>query len=155
MATTTYLTLTGAKQGPIKGGVTAKGYEGAIAVADVAYGIVSPRDPASGLPTGKRIHQPVTITKAIDPSTPQLLEALITNEALTTAKIDFLEPSAGPGGALALALTITLTNAAISALTSDWSDARNSEEVQFVYQKIEVTWIATGKTAIDQWNSQT
>jgi len=155
MAMTAYLTLTGAKQGPIKGGVTVKGHEGAIAVAAVAYGIVSPRDPASGLPTGKRIHEPVTITKAIDPSTPQLLEALVTNETLTTAKIDFLQPAAGSAGALALALTITLTNAAISAVRSDWSDTPNSEQVQFVYQKIEVTWVPTGKTAVDQWNSQT
>ena len=34
--------------------------------------IVSPRDPASGLPTGKRMHKPITITKEIDKSSPLL-----------------------------------------------------------------------------------
>jgi len=32
--------------------------------------IVSPRDAASGLPTGKRMHKPFTITKELDKSTP-------------------------------------------------------------------------------------
>jgi type VI secretion system (T6SS) effector Hcp len=33
-------------------------------------GVVSPRDPASGLPTGKRMHKPFVITKEIDKSSP-------------------------------------------------------------------------------------
>jgi type VI protein secretion system component Hcp len=35
-------------------------------------GVVSPRDPASGLPTGKRSPTPIVITKQIDKSTPSL-----------------------------------------------------------------------------------
>lgn len=35
--------------------------------------IVSPRDAASGLPTGKRQHKPVTIVKELDKSTPLLM----------------------------------------------------------------------------------
>jgi type VI secretion system secreted protein Hcp len=35
-----------------------------------AHEIVSPRDTASGLPSGKRQHKPFTITKEIDKSTP-------------------------------------------------------------------------------------
>lgn len=34
--------------------------------------IVSPRDAASGLPTGKRMHKPFTITKELDKSSPVL-----------------------------------------------------------------------------------
>ena len=37
-----------------------------------AAGIVSPRDPASGLPTGKRQHNDIVITKPIDKASPQL-----------------------------------------------------------------------------------
>jgi len=37
-----------------------------------AAGIVSPRDPASGLPTGKRSHNDITITKPVDKASPQL-----------------------------------------------------------------------------------
>jgi hypothetical protein len=32
--------------------------------------LASPRDPASGLPTGKRMHKPFVITKYIDKSSP-------------------------------------------------------------------------------------
>lgn len=32
--------------------------------------VVSPRDAASGLPTGKRMHQPFVITKTLDKSSP-------------------------------------------------------------------------------------
>lgn len=37
--------------------------------------VVSPRDAASGLATGKRQHKPVTITKPLEPSTPLLRES--------------------------------------------------------------------------------
>ena len=33
-------------------------------------GVTSPRDPASGLPTGKRMHKPIVITTTIDKSSP-------------------------------------------------------------------------------------
>lgn len=36
---------------------------------------VSPRDAASGLPTGKRMHKPLTITKELDKSSPMLYNA--------------------------------------------------------------------------------
>jgi hypothetical protein len=38
--------------------------------------VVSPRDAASGLPTGKRQHKPMTITKELDKSTPKLAESV-------------------------------------------------------------------------------
>jgi hypothetical protein len=37
-------------------------------------GIVSPRDSASGLPTGKRQHKPIVITKELDKSSPLLFQ---------------------------------------------------------------------------------
>lgn len=38
--------------------------------------VVSPRDAASGLPTGKRQHKPMTITKELDKSSPKLAESV-------------------------------------------------------------------------------
>ena len=52
-----YLTLRGQKQGDIKGGATKKGREGSIPLISVAYEVERRLDWASGLPTGKRIHQ--------------------------------------------------------------------------------------------------
>lgn len=52
-----------------------EGVEGVIAPIDIeswSWGIVSPRDAASGLPTGKRQYQPIIIRKRIDKSSPLL-----------------------------------------------------------------------------------
>lgn len=43
-------------------------------VSSSSYQIVSPRDAASGLPTGKRMHKPMVITKEWGASSPQLSE---------------------------------------------------------------------------------
>jgi Type VI secretion system effector, Hcp len=65
----------------ISGGVVAgkRGYDYyksmscfSVSSADNSVSIVSPRDPASGLPTGKRMHKPITITKELDKSSPML-----------------------------------------------------------------------------------
>lgn len=53
MALNAYLKLKGQQQGDIKGLVTRKGREGTIEVIEANHEIVSPRDAASGLPTGK------------------------------------------------------------------------------------------------------
>ena len=68
MALNAYLTLTGETQGDIKGSVTQAGREDSIMVIATQHEIVSPRDAASGLPTGKRQHKPFVITKEIDKS---------------------------------------------------------------------------------------
>src|SRR4051812_27559562 len=54
MALNAYLWLKSKKQGDIKGSVTQKGREGAIAVHSFHHHIQSPRDAASGQATGKR-----------------------------------------------------------------------------------------------------
>src|SRR5947209_16426326 len=94
MSLNAYLTLTGQKQGQIKGSITQKGREGSIAVYAINHEILSPRDVASGLPTGKRQHKPFTITKELDKSTPLLFKVLVTNENLTEVVLKFFAPSA-------------------------------------------------------------
>src|SRR5829696_8166488 len=92
MALNAYLKLKGQKQGEIKGGVTQKGREGKIAVIAVSHEIVSPRDAASGLPTGKRMHKPFVITKELDKSTPLLYNVLVNNENITEWELQFWTP---------------------------------------------------------------
>jgi type VI secretion system secreted protein Hcp len=67
-----YLTIKGQRQGDIKGSVTQKGREGSILVHAYSCETLSPRDPASGLPTGKRTHEPVMIVKEVARSSAQL-----------------------------------------------------------------------------------
>src|SRR4051812_24272 len=97
MALNSYLTLKGKKQGSIKGGVTQKGREGQIMVIAVSHEIVSPRDAASGLPTGRRQHKPLVITKEVDQSSPLLYNALVNNETITSFVLNFYRPSSRAG----------------------------------------------------------
>src|SRR5881275_2780554 len=125
MALNAYLNLKGQKQGDIKGSVIQKGREGKIMVIAVSHEIMSPRDPASGLPTGKRMHKPFVITKELDKSSPLLLAALTTNENLTSVLIGLLRN----GTQVA---TVKLTNASLAryathGLTETW---------ELTYQKI-------------------
>src|SRR4051812_48469125 len=92
MALNAYLKLKGQKTGEIKGSVTQKGREGKIMVIAVSHEIISPRDPASGLPTGKRMHKPFVITKELDKSSPLLLGVLTTNENISDWELQFWTP---------------------------------------------------------------
>jgi type VI secretion system secreted protein Hcp len=159
MALNAYLKTKGKKQGDIKGGVTQKGRKDTIMVVAVNHEIVSPRDPASGLPTGKRMHKPLVITKEVDPASPLLHNALVNNETLTEWELQFFQPS--QTGAEKQFYTIKLTNANIASIQTvmpnnkvpELSKFAEYEEVAFTYQKIEWTWMDGGITATDDWES--
>src|SRR5947209_7480301 len=93
MALSAYLTLAGQKQGPINGSVTEKGRENSILVHSYENLITSPRDAASGLATGKRVHQPITVTKEMDRSSVLLWNALVNNENLTSWVLKIWTPT--------------------------------------------------------------
>lgn len=147
-----YLNVKGAHQGEIKGGVTKKGREGTITVESINHEVLSPRDAASGLPTGKRQHKPLVITKPVDRSSPQLMTMLTNNENISTWELKVYEP--GSKGET-LIYTIKLTNASIASirLVTD-ADGNLEEIVSFTYQKIEWTWTNGGITAMDDWETR-
>jgi|JI9StandDraft_2_1071091.scaffolds.fasta_scaffold336705_2 type VI secretion system secreted protein Hcp len=145
-----YLRLTGQKQGKINGSVTQKGHENSIMVIAVSHEIVSPRDPASGLPTGKRQHKPFVITKELDKSTPILYNALVNNENLPNFDLTVLQP--GPKGSAPKAYTVRLMNANIASIKAlVGEDGKVIEQVAFTYQKIEWIWADGGIMAMDDW----
>jgi type VI secretion system secreted protein Hcp len=78
------------------------------------YAVISPRDAASGLPSGKRTHKPIVVTREVDEASPLLWQALCTNEGFEVAKLSFLEPSGS--GKETIHQTITLTNGTISKI---------------------------------------
>ena len=45
----------------------------------LSHAVISPRDAASGLPTGKRQHKPMVISKEIDKSSPLLYKLVVTD----------------------------------------------------------------------------
>jgi len=164
MALNAYLKLKGQKQGELKGSVTQKGRENKIMVIAVSHEIVSPRDAASGLPTGKRQHKPLVITKEIDKSSPLLYNALVNNENISEWELQFWTPqikAATGTGAEVQHYTITLINANIASISFRMPNNKHPElmkfaefeEIAFTYQKVIWTWNDGGITAEDDWES--
>jgi type VI secretion system secreted protein Hcp len=156
-----YLTLEGATQGQIQGSVTAQGKVGSISVQYLQSKIVSPRDAASGLPTGKRQHEPLVFRKTVDKSTPKLLRALVTNENIDEAHFKFWRPSAT--GKEEQYFTIDLQDASLASSNLYHPDSYDTgaggtspgdlEEWSFTYRNITWTFTDGGITAEDDWET--
>ena|ERR1035437_678406 len=150
-----FLSVTGQKQGVIKGGVNEKGHEGQMWLYRYHSEVVSPRDPQSGLPTGRRVHKPITITKPIDRSTPLFAQALVTNENLSEVILHIYDNNRE-------VYQIKLINANISDISQEMSLNQTStgarlpvlENISFTFQKIEWRWLDGGTSASDNWESR-
>ena len=159
MALNAYLRLKGATQGEIRGSVTQSGREDSIMVIAYDHEVSSPRDAASGLPTGKRQHKELTITKEIDRSTPLLMNALVNNENINKWVLEFWQPS--KSGKELQFYTIELRNASIAGIRQEMLNNKYPENMQhkerehisFCYQQISWTWVDGGITAQDDWEA--
>jgi len=158
MAHAMYMTVRGQKQGDFKGGGTGKD-RGRITLTAFAMDVLSPRDAGSGLPTGKRTYHPIMVRKEIGASSPQFLEAIATNETLTSVHIDFYSSSAS--GVETLDYQVELTNASISefkqfvdtaAAGGPPVDTRRLEEIHLAFQKITASDLPGKTTYSDDWS---
>jgi len=131
-ATIGTITITGSQQGSF----TNNGSK-VINIHAFQYGISSPHDPQTGLPTGRRQHKPLTITKDLDQTSPEILQAITNTENLNDVVVDvFL--TANPKGPVA---EYHLQNATINDdnQAAPGSAGRTQEDVSFSFQKITVT----------------
>jgi len=153
-----YLRLAGEYQGVIEGGVTQVGREGSIMVIASSHEVLVSRDPANGLPTGKRQHEPLRITKEIDKSTPLLMKALIDNERLRQFELRYWRPAAS--GQEVQYYTIVLRNARIVSIQQEMLNNKYPENMQhkerehvsFVYETIEWIYEDGGIATEDGWH---
>lgn len=150
-----YMTATGETQGEIKGSVTQAGREGSMKVEEFSHSVSQSIDSASGLPSGKRQHRPIRITKEIDKASPLLMTALTTNEKLTEVRIDFWRPSSS--GVEDQYYTVELVNARVTNIsqhqgsTGEFVPVEPTETVSLVYDKIIWTWQDGSITSEDDW----
>lgn len=159
MALNAYLRLDGETQGEIKGSVTQAGREDSIMIIGFSHEVISPRDAASGLPTGKRQHKPIVITKEIDMATPLLQMILVNNESIKSWKLEFWQPS--KTGQEFQFYTIELMNASIAGIQAEMLNNKYPENMQhkerehisFCYQKIVWTFMDGGISAEDDWEA--
>src|SRR5271163_3499888 len=101
----------GAVQGAFKGQGEGRDKDKIPGVA-LTYGLAVPKDPATGFRTGKRQHKPVVFTKEWGAASPQLYQAIVTNETLTSVLFEFISTNAL--GKEEVDYTVELTNATIS-----------------------------------------
>jgi type VI secretion system secreted protein Hcp len=142
----------GSKQGQFKG----DNPSGKMIGLSFETEIISPRDQATGQASGKRQHKPVQIIKAWGPASPQFYEAVVHNEVLTSVLLEFVQTT--PQGIEQVFYTINLTNAEVSGfrqftgpLPGSTTDLHELEEIEFVFQKIEIKHVTGNTSAEDTW----
>jgi type VI secretion system secreted protein Hcp len=164
MANEFYVTIDGIRTGRFHGESTAKAHKGKITGLEFFYEVTSPRDVATGQATGKRQHKPITFVKEWGTASPQLFNALITNETLTNVLFEF--PQTSPKGKEQIVETIKLTDATVSAFRQYIGDVGNPiydstpecrklENVSLNFRTIEITNVAGQTSATDDLFSAT
>lgn len=153
-ADTIYAFATGTKSGVIKGAVYAKGHEGATEVLRLQHEIVTARDAATGMATGKRQHKPLVLTHAFGSMAIQFMAAAATNEVLKDVTIQVWSPDLQ--GREVLRTTFKLTNASVASVSLATTGTARAlqvlQDVSFTYQKIEITDNPSGIVMQDDFN---
>lgn len=154
-----YFSAVGARQGVFKGEARQKGMENKIVGLTFDYSVVSPRDPASGMATGKRQHRPIRIIKPWGASSTQFFTALVMNEVLSNVTIDFFSINTATGQ-LVLDHTVKLTNASVASITHHSDNgvveekagkAPAYESIELTFQQIEIIDQLNKGMAMDSW----
>ena len=159
MALNAYLMMEGDTQGNVEGSCTQAGREGKMEIYGFSHEVISPRDAASGLPTGKRQHKPFVVTKPVDKATPITFNVLVNNENLSTWRLECWRPSRS--GKEFQYYSIELTNASVASVRTEMLNNKYPENmkhevrehVAYCYQKITWTWEDGGISAEDDWET--
>ena len=150
------ITITGAKQGLFKGESLLPGEANQSIGLGYSYEVNAPVDPLTRLPTGKRVHSPIKITKAVGAASPQIFKALVDREAITEARFDFYKTDAA--GVKNVIYSVTISTALIVDVTQQMDpvsspgqplDGIEYETVSFVFGKIEISDPVDGESAVD------
>ena len=172
MASTLRFNIKGEKQGLFMNDAQAKNHQDDkgnakkwISGLAFEYGLVSPRDLATGQSSGRRQHQPVKVVMEWGPWTPQIFTASVQNENLTEVNFEFWHT--GVGGVDYVYYAITLKKAKVSSIrfvhddlaakTGKVGDFSKPEvvEVMFTFSEINME-NKDGKTmAADDWMTGT
>jgi|SRR5580692_5585661 type VI secretion system secreted protein Hcp len=163
MAFHSYIQFKGQKQGAFHGESLKKGRTDWSEVEAFEEVTQVPIDSKSGRTSGHRTHFPIRVTKERGAASPQILQAIVTNETLTTVIIEVVGHD-GTGAKEVVVERTTLTNACFSEFrrfvdlpTGEHSDhdTDNLETVALTFQKIELDCIPGKTQAVDDWQDPT
>ena len=168
MPTPAYMTIEGNMQGPITqgafteesvGNIWQEGHEDEVLVQAFKHNVMIPRDPQSGQPSGQRVHQPLTVTKVFDKSSPLLYQALCSGERLPKVEIKWYRTSGT--GHQEQYFSMLLEDAVIvdiQAYMPNCQDPANAnfthlEEISFSYRMITWDHLVAGTSGSDDWRA--
>lgn len=139
--------------------VSSNGRADTIEVLAYDQGVMSAREAATGMVTGRRQFTPIKILKRIDKASPLILKALTKNE-----KIDgifkFYRPNPAGDGTTEQFYTVEIKEGNVASVKEFVENtlnpqANNSncplEEVTFVFRTIKWTYMNGGITHEDKW----
>ncbi len=137
-----------------------EGREDTSDVFEIEHHLHQPVEPTTGQATGVRVHSPLRVVKLIDKATPGFHKALCTGQNLAEVTLDFyrIDPETRDE---AKYYTIILRNARIvdirpympmSFLPQNES-YRHMEQVSFVYEEIEWSWLPDSAIEMDRWRA--
>ncbi|MFT5836107.1 MAG: type VI secretion system secreted protein Hcp [Sulfurimonas sp.] len=117
------------------GNIYQNGHENEIAIKSFDYGTSTPIN-ISGQITGQRSHQPLSVVKYLDKSSPLLFEASNKGETLSSVELKVYRTSYS--GKQEHFYTIELEDAIISSITASSNGSEPVEYLNFSYRKIEL-----------------
>ncbi len=159
MALTSYLAIKGKTQGDIKGDCPqGNDKKDKILVYGMEHRVEIPKDTHTGLPTGQRIHHPITFFKNKDNATPKLFKACCTGEQ---CEVTFDQYRIKADGTEEKYFTIKLEDAIIVGLREftpltflpENKPYHDMEEVSFTYSKITWTYNDGNIEYVDDWKA--
>jgi type VI secretion system secreted protein Hcp len=107
-------------------------HQGWIEVLSFSFGVESPRDVASGVATGRRVHSPVRIVRLVDSTSPLLMQRAASGAAPSAAVIE------APG--LSGATTVYhLSDVLVTSVRANPGSRPPTETVTLSYGRIETT----------------
>jgi type VI secretion system secreted protein Hcp len=154
-----HMTLEGENQGKIEGSCTIQGREGTILVQAFDHQVYIPRDRQTGASTGNRVHNPMTIVKSYDKSSPKLYQALASGEKMKTVEVKWYRID--PKGKQEHYFTTALEDATLvsikptmpNCLSPTSEPFMHMEEVSFTYRKAKWKWEPDGIESEDDWQA--
>ncbi|MGD8860670.1 MAG: type VI secretion system tube protein TssD [Myxococcales bacterium] len=160
-----YLELS-SDEGPLEGESTVESI-GGIDVSKMiecewySDGVTAAQDPASRTPTGQRIHDPISVRKWVDKSSPELQKALCHTQPVE-GTFYFFRPSRG-GGQNEHFFSVRIADGRVSKIKRFLPEAEGDvtaagkppmEEVSFVFGTCTWTHVPGGKEHEDSWAQQ-
>jgi type VI secretion system Hcp family effector len=144
-----WITVKGAAQGLFKPSEQVKGLEDKIRSISYEMEILRPTDIVSGMTTLNKNYAPIIIKKLAGPSSLQFIQALKTNETLTSVTLEVVAMFTNK-----IIYKIILTNAIVSYFKQSFEGTPNllTDFIKLTFQKIEFDYSYPVIQVTDMWN---